>query len=153
MVNHIALHFDRDRKGADYNQLIEKSDPKSIAHFGKREKPEYFNFDWMRDRQHAENVLDFYLNEMSLLARYVGFETPIMNLQIKRFDILAIQHSLFQEGPLFPAFIVSVARTFGKKVRPDKITFTTKLAQNAIGVLIEPSVAGGQGSTIIMDDN
>ena len=53
LINHIDIKYSRDWKTNSYDKLFTTSDTDSISFFGRKEQPQRFEFDWVRDAAKA----------------------------------------------------------------------------------------------------
>lgn len=93
LVNSIDARYKRDWTDSEYSTIASKADEFSKSKFGLRERPDQFNFDWVRNVDMAKDLADFYLQEYSNPSWIVRLELFLDNMELEPGDIVKINSS------------------------------------------------------------
>jgi hypothetical protein len=146
VINSIDLRYKPDLLTGDYNGVEKGNDALSITNYGKREKPEEFEFDWVRNPDLAANLCQFFLAEHKNVYSWCSFSTTLHLMQIDRFDFIGITHPLIGEiGLRFPCMVAGPSRQLGhgENKRPDLMKFLVRIDGAQI-TIIPPATAKGK---------
>ena len=94
IANHIELEYQRDWVKGHYRNIHVESDSDAIGLFGKRERPDRFMFDWCRDSMMAEDLAQFYLEELKAPQTLIVCEVYLDQLELERGDFVTVLHPL-----------------------------------------------------------
>jgi hypothetical protein len=93
LVNSVDARYKRDWTDSEYSAIASKADEFSKSKFGLRERPDQFNFDWVRNADMASDLADFYLQENSNPSWIVRLELFLDNMELEPGDIVKINSS------------------------------------------------------------
>ncbi len=93
LVNSVDARYKRDWTDSEYSAIASKADEFSKSKFGLRERPDQFNFDWVRNVDMASDLADFYLQENSNPSWIVRLELFLDNMELEPGDIVKINSS------------------------------------------------------------
>ncbi|QPJ64582.1 MAG: hypothetical protein G3M78_03895 [Candidatus Nitrohelix vancouverensis] len=151
IVNVIDLKYKRDWSEADepYAAIASVSDADSIARYGRREKPDAFQFDWLRDSAMAEDLANFYLHEYAEPMDVYEFELFLDHMELERGDVLQINPPIHElDSVLCVALGVGRVLGSGKARRMDSVPVTARLMRGLYandGLGIQTLGASGLG--------
>lgn len=128
IVNTIDFLYNRDWSSKDYGSVENSSDADSVTRYGRREKPNDFDFDWTRVQAQAADLLAFYLAQHEEPSDVLDLELFLDNIEIERGDLLSISPPTHADSDL-PALVLAVGRQIGsgKAGRMDSIPVTLQL--------------------------
>lgn len=90
VVNKIDLRYRKNWSGEGYKSVESLEDIESINQFGQKEKPAYFEFNWIRVEALAAELASFYLQERGFPRDVYELELLLDNMDIERGDILEV---------------------------------------------------------------
>ncbi len=93
IVNKITVNFDRDWGSLGDNpfkKAISSSDATSIARYGEKEKPELFDFSFVRSDAMAGNILNFYLTRLKDRRKRVTLQAFLDRCEVEFADPASI---------------------------------------------------------------
>ncbi len=93
LVNSVDARYKRDWTDTEHTAIASKADEFSKSKFGLRERPDQFNFDWVRNANMAKDLADFYLQENSNPSWIVRLELFLDNMELEPGDIVKINSS------------------------------------------------------------
>ncbi|GJL78814.1 MAG: hypothetical protein NPINA01_18030 [Nitrospinaceae bacterium] len=128
IVNTIDLRYDRDWSSGEYSSMAHGSDADSITRYGRREKPDDFEFDWTRVQAQAEDLVVFFLAQYKEPSDVLELELFLDNIELERGDLLKISPST-HEGVDLPGLVLGVGRKIGsgKRRRMDSVPVSVQL--------------------------
>lgn len=128
IVNTIDLRYMRDWSSSEYDSVENGSDVDSVTRYGRREKPEDFEFDWARMQAQAVDLVAFFLAQHKEPSDVLNMELFLDNLEIQRGDVLSISPPT-HEDPDLPALVLGAGRQIGsgRRRRMDSIPVTVQL--------------------------
>ena len=88
LVNHIDMHYKREWSDDEYKSLLTKIEGASVEDFGKREKPDDYEFDWIRIQDMADHVAEFYIRENCRPTDIYEFDLFMDNMEVERGDVV-----------------------------------------------------------------
>jgi len=115
LVNSFELKYAVDRQASDEKYLgsIVKTDAASIAKHGKREKPDDFKFDLIRNGTMAADVAAYYISTLANPSSFYEFNTYLDKLDLEKEDVLALTSAGFHKMRKMPMRIKGINRIFG----------------------------------------
>ena len=128
IVNSIDLRYKRQWSNSEYALIENSSDSDSLARYGRREKPDDFEFDWTRTQAQAQDLVAFFLAQHKEPCDVLETELFLDNLEVERGDLLAISPPTHETSDL-PALVLGVGRTLGsgREGRMDSVPITVQL--------------------------
>ncbi len=128
IVNTIDLRYKRDWAGDEYGFIETGSDADSITRYGRREKPDDFEFDWTRVQVQAVDLVAFFLAQQKEPSDVLDMELFLDNIELERGDILSISPPTHEDTGL-PALVLGAGRQIGSGTgrRMDSIPVTVQL--------------------------
>jgi hypothetical protein len=128
IVNTIDLHYQRDWSSKDFDSIENGSDSDSITRYGRREKPDDFEFNWTRVQAQAIDLLAFFLAQYREPSDVLNMELFLDNIEVERGDILSISPPTHEDSGL-PALVLGAGRQIGSGQRRqmDSIPVTLQL--------------------------
>ncbi len=128
IVNTIDLRYKRDWSSSEYDSIETDSDADSVARYGRREKPEDFEFNWTRIQAQSADLSAFFLAQHKEPSDVLNLELFLDNIELERGDLLALNpptHSI--QG--LPALVLGAGRQIGSGVgrRMDSIPVTVQI--------------------------
>lgn len=90
VVNKIDLKYRKNFSGEGYKSVKSAEDNESIKQFGHKQKPDDFEFNWIRTSGIAADLAAFYLRERGLPSDVYEIELLLDNMEIERGDILEV---------------------------------------------------------------
>jgi hypothetical protein len=134
IVNTIDLRFKRDWSTKEYGLIESASDTDSISRYGRREKPDDFDFDWTRMQPQAQDLVSFFLAQHKEPSDVLEFEMFLDNVELERGDLLKISSPTHRISNL-PGLVLGMGRKIGlgKSNRMDSIPVTVQIMRIAAG--------------------
>jgi hypothetical protein len=90
VINKIDLRYRKDWSGDGFKSVESGNDVESINHFGQKELPSDYEFNWIRLQALAVDLVLFYLQEQSFPRDVYEIELLLDNMEIQRGDILQV---------------------------------------------------------------
>ena len=94
VINKIEAHYHRDasKSGTEaYRGIYKNSDAVSIQRYGEKEKPEFFNFDFVQDDTMAASVADFYLARYKDRKKLIELDVFLDNSELEFADGITLE--------------------------------------------------------------
>jgi hypothetical protein len=134
IVNTIDLRYKRDWSSKEYCLIENGSDNDSITRYGRREKPDDFEFDWTRIQTQAENLVTFFLAQYKEPSDVLELELFLDNVELERGDLIKISPPTHRISNV-PGLILGTGRKIGsgKGNRMDSIPVTVQIMRIAVG--------------------
>ena len=129
VVNHIELGFQRDWVAGHYGKIHVESDSDTISLFGQREKPDEFLFDWCRNAVMAEDLAQFYLQELKAPLTLIECEVFLDQMELERGDFVTVAHPLIADAGVLYGIVLPGAHApgSGKAGRMDGLNLMIRL--------------------------
>ncbi len=134
IVNAIDLKYKRDWSLSEYGSIESGSDADSVARYGRREKPDDFEFDWTRIQTQAQDLVGFFLAQHKEPSDVLELELFLDNVELERGDLIKISPASHRISNL-PALILGAGRIIGsgKANKMDSIPVTVQIMRIASG--------------------
>jgi hypothetical protein len=134
IVNAIDLRYKRDWASSEYGAIESVSDADSVIRYGRREKPDDFEFDWTRNQTQGSDLAAFFLAQHKEPSDVLELELFLDNVELERGDILNISPPSHRISNL-PALVLGAGRTIGsgKANKMDSIPVTVQIMRIASG--------------------
>jgi hypothetical protein len=118
LVNAIDLFYRKDwttseSSASGYSASVSQSDPVSIAQHGERKKPETFLFSLVRADAMAADLVDFYIDRLSVPSTYYQMVLYLENFDLERNDVFKLSYEVFHRLRKTKMMIASINRIFG----------------------------------------
>jgi hypothetical protein len=128
IVNTIDLLFNRDWSSGEYDSIENSSDADSVTRYGRREKPEEFEFEWTRVQVQATDLVAFFLSQHQEPSDVLNLELFLDNIELERGDLLSISPPTHEDSGL-PALVLSAGRQIGsgRERRMDSVPVTVQM--------------------------
>ncbi|MCH8313684.1 MAG: hypothetical protein IID17_11940 [Nitrospinae bacterium] len=128
IVNTIDLRYKRDWASSEFDSVETGSDADSVTRYGRREKPQDFEFDWTRVQAQAVDLVAFFLAQQKEPSDVLELELFLDNIELERGDILSISPPTHEDTGL-PALVLGAGRQIGSGTgrRMDSIPVTLQL--------------------------
>jgi len=115
LVNRIELLYKIDRlaDGQQYLVSVVRQDPQSINLHGRRERPDDFLFDLVRNDAMAASLADYYVTVGAWPSTFYEFNAYLEQLELEKEDVIALTSGGFHKMRGMPMVLRSVNRAFG----------------------------------------
>ena len=129
VVNHIELGYQRDWAADYYGKIHVESDSDAISLYGQREKPGEFLFDWCRGSVMAEDLAQFYLQELKAPLTLIDCEVFLDQMELERGDFVTVSHPLLADAGVLYGIVLpgTHAPGSGKARRMDGLNLLIRL--------------------------
>jgi hypothetical protein len=127
VVNKIDLRYRKNGSGEGFKSVESGSDVESISHFGLKEKPADFEFNWIRIQALAVDLVLFYLQERSFPRDIYEIEMFLDNMEIQRGDILQVNPPTHELDNV-KVMVLGAGRSIGSGIaqRMDTVSISAK---------------------------
>ncbi len=122
VVNKIDLRYNRKWEGEGYESVEILSDSESQYQFGIREKPDEFDFNWIRNQPMAADIGYFYLQEFKEPREVFEIGLLLDNMEIEKGDILEV-NSPVHELSNVKVLVLGSGRVMGSGIEQRMDTF------------------------------
>ncbi len=128
IVNAIDLRYKREWSSNEYDAIEADSDTNSVTRYGRREKPNDFEYDWTRVQAQATDLIGFYLAQFKEPSDVLNLALFLDNIEVERGDILEVNTPTHELVNL-PALVLGVGRQIGsgRGRRMDSLPITVQL--------------------------
>jgi hypothetical protein len=134
VVNKIDLKYRKNWSGEGYKSVESGEDTESINQFGQLEKPSDFEFNWIRTKALAVDLVSFYLQERGLPLDVYEIELLLDNMEIERGDILEVNPPT-HELENVKAMVLGSGRSMGSGIarRMDTVSIIARQMRGFVG--------------------
>lgn len=144
LVNKLVVAYNRDHTDTDggiaaYQALSTGQNTTSIAEFGTLENRDGFLFDMVAQQSMADDLKDFYLENLATASTFYQFDTYLNNFDLEKEDCISLTSNF---GKLMKALGVvrSASRNFGSG-KLTRVNFIRVVAEVARYLFVSKSLA------------